>query len=264
MSLVILVVLLHHGSSLLRSQAPISTLWEEEAVVQKMTNGYHPMIRFGCWDIQRYNRSKTYMFVTPEMVQQGVFEIRDNHYSFKAIMAIEIENADKSKLTQNMSPGEARSFADAYTKSMYNFEGDYDKRTGKLSISYPVKGTLKTFSLYATNGGDDQLTGNGANTGVAGLWQEPDPFPERMDAHTRDKIDELGLEHFIKEAGASESAMFNILDLRNDFTFRLHGQTGSWSRDGSTVILRPGQGVVRFQLSQDGKLLSGGKPAYIR
>jgi|GEM_PF-1976197 len=262
-----ILALLLHGRFALQSPDPGTTIWEEEPPVQKLPKKYYPMIRFGCWDITRFNRSSTYMFLTPTMVQQGTFRIEGNHYMFQAVMASELENADKAKLQSNMSPEEAQKFQKSYVKAMYNFEGYYDNSTGCLTISYPVEGMLQSFRLYDTTAGDNQRGAlAGADSGFVGLWHSPDPHPGRLDARTRDKVQEQGLQHFIGEAMESDGNHFNVLDLRSDLTYRQHGDEGGWKRNGSTLsIFPPGKKPVTFQISRDGrKLILGGRAAYVR
>src|SRR5665213_3921202 len=79
------------------------SMWEEEPIVQR-ERAYHPMIRFGSWQIIRFSLSTTYMFATPDLIQQGQFSVSDGQYFFRAVMANELENSDKSKLTEGMGP----------------------------------------------------------------------------------------------------------------------------------------------------------------
>lgn len=241
-------------------------VWEELPAAQR-SPGYHPIIRFGCWNITRYTKSTTYMFASPELVQQGIFSIRDGHYTFQAIMANELERADIGKLTADMNAEAAQKLRYKYAQSMFSFEGDYDASTGALTIAYPVKGHTLSYELHATTEGDNSRTPSvsDAERGLVGLWQAPDPYPERLDAHWRAKIEEDGLPHFADEAKASDGAMFGILDLRVDATFRSHALEGSWSRDGQWLVLRAEGHTKRLQISSDGqKLISDGKTAYQR
>jgi len=262
---VITLALLHRGGYLSPKQVPISPLWEEEAIEQKISSGYHPKIRFNCWDITRYKRSTTYMFKTPDLIQQGQFQVSNGHYYFHAVMANELENYDRDKLTQDADPATRRKFEEAYAKSMIDFEGEYNDVTKVLRISYPVKGMMKSFSLYATNQGDEAIQSSRLSdgTGVVGLWQAPDPFPERLDAKTRGKIDDRGLMPFFREAGSSDSALFSILDIKADGSYRSGGETGSWSVDGSTLRLSTGVGTIEFQIGPSG-LMKGGHVVYMR
>ncbi|WP_144241259.1 hypothetical protein [Fimbriimonas ginsengisoli] len=258
--------LLHVGGHVLHPAAPVSPLWEETPMEQ-LNPGYHPMIRFGSWEITRFNRSTTYMFLTPDMVQQGQFQANGNRYFFRAVMANELENADKDKLIADMDGGTARGFNEAYARSMSNFEGNYDRSTNTLTISYPVKGMLRTFQLHPTNQGDDRLpmAASGAERGLVGLWQAPEPFPDKLDARTRTKVQEEGLQMFFQEASASDGAQFAVIDLRPDHSFRDHSTIGSWQRNGSTLTMFAKGKRLDLQISGDGsKLLSRGKAVYVR
>jgi hypothetical protein len=67
-----------------------------------------------------------------------------------------------------------------------------------------------------------------------------------------------------KEASASNGAQFGSLDLRCDKSFRIHATVGTWQKNGSALKLRAEGHEMVFTISKDGKLLSGGKPAYVR
>lgn len=229
--------------------------------------GYHPMIRFSSWQITRLERSKTYMFLTPDFVQQGQFDVQGSTYSFRAVMANELENADVSKLIADMSPEPSSGFGKAYARSMSNFQGTYDESNHALSITYNVDGVPHTYDLHATDEGDGQLAVTAAadEIGLVGLWQPPDPFPGKLDAKTRSKIEEDGLQRFMKEASESEKPLFKVVDLRVNKTFRLHSTIGTWRKTGQTVILSSNGIDQAFQLSSDGQsLLVDGKVALIR
>jgi len=259
----IALAFLIHGRSFVES-TPSGALWEETMEVQRVP-GYHPMIRFSSWDITRFNRSTTYMFVTPDFIQQGQFQERNGHYFFRAVMANELENSDKDKLFSEIDAGTANKLNEAYAKSMSNFEGDYDEYSKTLYITYPVKGMLQRFSLHDTMEGDDQRGSLGIDRSVVGLWHEPEPYPDKLDARTRGKVDDRGLVPFFKEAGASEGAQFNVIDLRADRTLRIHGKGGMWGRNGSTLTLTFDKGSMSLEISADGrKLLSRGKAVYVR
>ena len=147
-----------------------------------------------------------------------------------------------------------------------NFEGSYNRKTGALTIAYPYKGVLTRYVLYDTTQGDrDRAVAVGDNERfLIGFWHQPEPFPEKLDARTRQKIQENGLKIFMKEAGASEGAMFNVLDLRADRTFRCHAKTGTWNIvDGNVLVLHSDR-EVKFGITRDGKLVQGGKVAYTR
>lgn len=239
--------------------------WEELPEIQALP-GFHPFLRFGSWNITRFDKGTTYMFKTPDMVQQGQFRVADNQYTFRAVMANELENADKAKLADEMGAG-ADGFNRAYARSMANFEGSFDPASGSLTISYRVDGAMKQFDLYPTNVGDD-TRGNaltGAEAGVAGIWQAPDPFPERLDAKTRSKIEENGLKRFMDEASQSDAAQFAVLDIRTDHTFRIHEKVGRWQRKGAKVEFSSGNSTVTVQISPDSrKLLGDGRTLWVR
>lgn len=257
------VVLGAHG---LRSTNPVS-FWEEAPTVQKLP-GYHPFLRFNCWEIIRFNKSSTYMFASPDMVQQGQYQRQDGKYFFRAVMAFELENSDKSKLEAQMDSEASRHFEEAYARSLSNFTGSYNANSGALFITYPVNGVLQSFELHATNEGDELRSYrlSDADRAVAGLWQQPDPFPEKLDARTRAKIDEHGLVRFFQEAIKSNAAQFSILDLRVDHTFRQHSHQGTWELSGSTLILLPEDGGRKeLQVSADrSQILAGGKVILVR
>jgi hypothetical protein len=245
---------------------PSGQLWEETPTVQQFP-GYHPMIRFSSWDITRFNRSTTYMFLTPDLVQQGQYTVSGSDYYFRAVMANELENADKAKLVAEIGPEVGGGFNDAYARSMQNFRGSYDQSSRALYISYPVKGVLTNFTLYLTTDGDDQLQSavSGDERGMVGLWHAPNPYPDKLDARTRSKIDDRGLRPFFNEAASCDGAQFSLLDLRADKSFRIHGTVGTWQKSGSTLTLIANGKPIQFGISGDGtKLLQGGKPAYIR
>jgi hypothetical protein len=254
------------GAKRWASTNPVS-LWEEAPAIQK-TPGYHPMIRFNCWDIIRFNKSSTYMFASPDMVQQGQYQRQNGQYAFRAVMAFELENSDKDKLKSEMDPEAAPRFAEAYARSMSDFPGRYNSNSKSLFVSYPVNGIIKTFELHATNEGDETRSDRLSNSekSVSGLWQQPDPFPEKLDARTRAKIDEHGLERFFQEAIKSNAAQFTILDLRVDHTFRQHSHQGNWELDGSTLVLLPEEGGRKeLQVSSDrSQILAGGKVILVR
>ena len=48
-----------------------------------------------------------------------------------------------------------------------------------------------TFELHATNEGDAQLPFrvSDSEAGLVGLWDAPEPYPEKLDARTRAKIE---------------------------------------------------------------------------
>ncbi len=244
-----------------------ASVWEELPNVQKLP-GYHPMLRFGCWQIIRFNLGTTYMFVTPDFVQQGQYEAGDGQYSFRAVMANELENADVRKLLGGMDAPSGHELEKSYAKSMSNFEGSYSDATNIFTVTYPVDGKLKTYQLHATTEGDDQLpvTVSGSMRGMIGLWHTPEPFPDKLDARTRYKIGDLdGLQRFAGEAKESNGAEFGILDLRSDGTFRIHATLGSWKREGSTLTLFAAGKRIELTVSANGAKLSlNGKAAYQR
>ena len=261
-----MVAALLHGSLAMQQAAPVGELWEESASAQQI-RGYHPMIRFSSWTITRFNRSSTYMFLSPDMVQQGQFEVTGNRYFFRAVMANELENADKSKLMADMDPGAARSFDEAYARSMSNFEGRYDPGKKALYITYLVKGIPKTYELHSSTEGNEQrkVSISDFERGLAGVWYTPEPFPNKLDARTRNKVQEQGLQLFVGEAAASEGAIFSQLDLRVDRSFRIHETIGTWSRNGSILTLSANGKTKQYEISRDGmKLTMGGKAAYVR
>ena len=242
-------------------------LWEETPEMEKEP-GVHLMVRFNTPSTMiRFSPSRNYMVVTPDMIQQGQFQYQDGHFNFRAVSAFELENADIAKITADMEPHAGHSLAEAYARSMSNFEGDYNESSQTLSVSYPVKGYLQGFNLHATNEGDDQLPLDGvaANSGLIGLWQGVEPYPGKLDARTRAKIELDGLQHFAKEAMASNSAQFSLLDLRRDGRFRIHSTVGTWRRNGSILVLLAENKETDLAISSDGsKLLTGGKPIYVR
>ncbi|HLK16808.1 MAG TPA: hypothetical protein VKT78_18515 [Fimbriimonadaceae bacterium] len=245
---------------------PMGPLWMELPIAA-LRPGFHPAIRFASWDITRFTRSTTYMVTTPDMVQLGQFQVQDGHYTFKAVMANELENADIAKLTADMNPDAARELRAKYARSMFSFEGTYEGSTNALTISYPVRGIMQSFELHAYTEGDNTLpvTVSDAARGFIGLWNAPDPYPGRLDAHWRTKIEEDGLQHFANEAKASDGAVFSALDLRSNGTFRYGFDQGTWDKDGGWIVLVTAKAKIRFQISGDGrKLLMGGKPAFVR
>lgn len=259
------LALLITRTPMLASDAP-GSLWEETPVMLKLP-GYHPMIRFGTWEITRFNRSTTYMFATPDLVQQGQYQASNNRYFFRAVMANELENADKAKLVDDMEPGAAEGLNRAYARSMSNFEGTYNPKTRALYISYMVNGIMKQFELHDMTEGDDQLTPRLSDfeRGLPGFWHAPDPYPGKLDARTRTKIQENGLQMFANEASASDGAQFNVLDVRVDKTFRQHGTLGTWVREGQMLVLIVDGHRSSLEISRDGtKLLKNGKTAYVR
>ncbi|HWD39421.1 MAG TPA: hypothetical protein VG944_11260 [Fimbriimonas sp.] len=264
----LLLAVLTHGHAAHKTPVSGSMFWEELAYVQAMKMGkYMPMIRFGCWDIIRYPKAQTYMFVTPYFVQEGTFRSDGVNYSFHAVMANELGNADVAKIKADMNPQAAAKFALAYAQSMIDFTGTYDKSNGVLKIAYPVKGMLTPFELHMTTEGDDGLASVLADgeRGIAGLWHAPDPPPELLDAKTQYKIGGLeGLERFVTQAIGADGSEFGIVDFRVDHTFRIHDKIGNWSKSGSTVRLTyQGKVIMVLTMSADGKLLSGGKLAYV-
>jgi hypothetical protein len=244
----------------LAAGTPVSggDLWEELPPVQKLP-AFHPSLRF--------KPSSTYMFATPDFIQQGKYQVIDNHYYFRAIMASELENSDVNKLAPDMGE-QGQKFREAYARSMSNFEGDYNESAGTLTVFYPVNGKPGRFELHMYTEGDNLLTPalTDSDRGMPGLWHAPEPFPDMLDARTRYKIGGLeGLQQFFKEAGKSDGAQFAVLDLRVDKSYRYHGILGRWQKNGQTVILKGEGGEIQLTLSADGqKLMSGGKASFIR
>lgn len=265
MILAALVTMVGLGTAL-EAPKPMGMLWEEPPSVQQ-TPGYHPMLRFGCWDITRFSRSSTYMFQSPYMVQQGQFSSQGTKYSFRAVMANEIEVADKDKLISEFDPQQADQIGKAYATSMSDFPGTYNPTRRSLTISYKVRGVMRTFDLYAVNEGDDRLPTkvSGPARALVGLWGAPDPHPQRLDARTRQKIDEMGLQRFFDEAAQSDAAVFAVMDLRPDGSVRYHKETGTWKLEGSTLSIAFSMSKQVFQLSRDGsQLLNAGRVVFVR
>jgi hypothetical protein len=262
-----IVALMFSAVSAFKQPVNGSMVWEE-TVADQQRKGYHPSLRFSSWEITRFNMSTTYMFVTPQYIQQGQFEVHGNRYTFRAVMANDFENADIAKLMANMDPESARTLGQNYAKSMQNFEGEYDKDRNTLTVTYPVEGRPTAFELHPYTDGDDKLTmvAGSDERPYIGLWHAPEPFPDRLDARVRYKIGDIdGLRQFGKEAGASEGAQFGLLDLRPDLTFRIHSKVGNWQRSGSTLSLILEGKQIDYAISPDGtKLLARGKPAYVR
>lgn len=269
MTCALVLALLHYGKGIVFGR-PASPTWEEP-VIKQMEPSFHPWLRFGCWDITRFNRSSTYMMSTPSgLVQQGQFEVRNGHYFFRAVMANEVENADIASLTTEISPSGAEKLRKAYAEAMSNFEGIYNQSTKTLSISYPVKGMLTRFDLHAINEDDAGLQtqafgATASDKAVMGLWCAPEPFPSKLDARTRAKVQEQGLQHFFGEARTSDSAQLSVMDLKPDKSFRIHASTGMWIRSGSTLSLIVKGHATNYQISSDGtKLLQDGHVVFER
>ncbi len=244
---------------------PAPQLWLESVAAMQVP-GYHPMLRFGSWDVTRFERRTTYLFLTPDMVQEGQFEVSGTQYSFRAVMANELENSDKSRVLAELDSGSAFEFDNAYARSMQNFRGKYNPSDGSLTVTYLVKGTMRSYQLHDITAGDDNVsvTVSGSERGLVGLWQAPEPHPDMLDARTRGKIDDRGMMPFVKEAGESDGSQFGVMDLLANRTFRIHDKAGTWSSDGRTLTLMcpPAKPMV-FQIS-NGKLMAGGKVAYVR
>ena len=242
-------------------------IWEETVIAQQKP-GYRPMLRFNTQSTMiRFSPASNYMFVTPGFIQQGQFQTDDGKFSFRAVSANELERADIAKLAAGMEPPAAKALVGKYTISMDDFDGVYDPSDGSLTVEYRVGGALQHFALHLTTEGDDQLPLLVPDTsaGFIGLWYAPEPFPDKLDARTRTKIELDGLQRFFDEAGASNAAQFGILDLRRNATFRMHGIVGTWSRSNSILRLNVKGQKTDFTISADGaKLLLGGKPVFVR
>lgn len=242
--------------------------WEEQAIIQKLP-GYHPMLRFEApFEMLGFNQTSRFMFATPNFVAEGHYSVRDGHYYFHPVAAMLIGNREVNMLLADKDPGTQRKLHKAYADSLDDFEADYNQRTGILFLTYRVDGLMKTFQLLKYSEPDNYVSrfATDSERSLIGLWGAPEPFPEKLDCQTRYKIGGLeGLEQFTKEASASEAAVFALLDLRGDKSFRLHGKIGTWSRNGSTLTLREGKDETRFTISSDNsKLQLGGKTAFAR
>jgi hypothetical protein len=267
MSASILLALMLHGGLAGQHAAVGGMMWEETALKQS-TPDFHPFLRFNTQSTMiRFSPSSNYMLTTMGLVQQGQFQVQDGHYTFRCVSANELEKADISKLAADMSPHDAKSLVGKYIASTYDFEGNYDDSNGALTIAYPIGGKLQSYQLHLTTEGDDQLPlmVPEASAGMVGLWYAPEPYPDKLDARTRAKIDLDGLPRFAKEAEASNAAQFGILDLRRNGSFRIHSILGPWQKLGSTLRLKVKTQNVDFAISPDGtKLLLGGQVAYVR
>ena len=255
----LLLALALHGHAAAKQAVLGNMFWEEPASVQQY-EGYHPILRF--------LPGSSYMFVTPFFIQQGKYQVRDGHYDFRAVTAYELENTDKDKLKGDMNPKEAEKFQFAYAQSLWNFQANYNKLNETLYVTYPVKGELKEYKLYATTAGDSPVPSNMAyeDRGLIGVWHAPEPFPDRLDARTRYKIGDLeGLQRFFKEAMESDGAQFNIIGIKTDKTYRSHKMTGGWHRDGNLLLVKTDTGTSKFTISSDGlKLLLGNRVAFLK
>jgi hypothetical protein len=242
-------------------------IWEETAI-QQQRPGFHPMIRFNTPSTMiRFSPAENYMLTTLDFVQQGQFQSSDGNYQFRSVSAMELEKADVAKLAAEMDPQAAKEFEGKYVNSTRDFEGTYDQSESTLTITYPIGGKPQSFALHLTTEGDDQLPLLVTDEAAAliGLWHAPEPFPDKLDARTRAKIDLDGLQRFAKEAAASNAAQFGIIDLHRDGTFRMHDIVGRWGRNGSILRLFIKGGEKDLAISTDGaKLLEGGKPAFLR
>jgi len=152
---------------------------------------------------------------------------------------------------------------------MNSLVADYNENDGSLTLTCIVDNKPKTYTLYAYTSGDDQLAvlAADAERSMVGLWNAPEPFPEKLDAKWRYKIGGLeGLQQFFKEAMQSDAAQFGLLDLRSDKTYRMHAEIGRWQRSGSTLqLFPPDSPEIDFTISANGRdLLSHGKAAYTR
>lgn len=238
-----------------------NNVWEETAFEQKLKEKigeYCPKLRF--------NRESTYMFATPDFIQQGKYSVEDNHYYFKAIMANELENSDVNKLAPEMGAGVGQKFREAYARSMSNFEADYNSKTGELILSYPVKGMLKTFHLlpFSNPAGLVAVRADDPDLQNRTLWHAPEPFPDKMTARDRNRFFGLeGLQQFMGEASASDGAQFALLDLRPSHAFRAGSTVGRWTQEGTTLTLMADGGRVQFTIVDGQKLVSGGKTKFI-
>jgi hypothetical protein len=255
----LLLALISHWSFAPPAVVSGSMEWEETPAVQKFP-GYHPMLRF--------NRESTFIFKTLDFIAEGKYQRQGAHYDFHPLMAYEIENSDVDKLASDMDAKNGEKFRVAYFHSMANFDADYREATGTLHLNYVVEGIPKSFELHAYTEGDDQLPylASADERGLPGLWSAPEPFPEKLDARTRYKIGGLeGLQQFFREARASDSSQFSLLDLRVDKTFRMHATVGKWVKSGSTLKLIDGVNELDLTISSDGRnLMSGGKAIFTR
>jgi hypothetical protein len=228
--------------------------------MEQQLPGYHPKLRF--------NASSTFIFQTPDYIAEGHYTQQGTNYYFHPELAFELNHADVDKLTADLDPESRDKQQKAYARSLFEFPAEYVPSSGMLSLPYPVEGVPTTFALYPFTAGDDSLisTLSASERGLAGVWCAPDPFPEKLDSKTRYRIGGLeGLQRFCHEAIASDSAQFGVIDLRVDGTYRSGGKMGYWSRDGSTVKLVMGIQVTTLTISPDGgKLMSGGRTAYVR
>jgi hypothetical protein len=151
---------------------------------------------------------------------------------------------------------------------MSNFQADFSESTNALQLTCPVEGIVKRFELHAYTEGDDMLSNTAADNerGMVGVWHAPEPYPDKLDARTRYKIEGLeGLQRFFKEAQASDGAQFGLLDLRSDKSYRSHATIGRWTRSGSTLKLMADGAELDLTISSDGsKLYGGGKVLFVR
>ncbi len=234
--------------------------WDEPVAVQKASpREFHPVLRF--------MSSSTYMLTTPDFIQQGKFSVSGSHYYFRAVTAMELENYFKDRLVEAMNPSQARLNNEAYARSMQNFEGDYEERTGSLEFTYRVKGNLRSFHVYRVTGDRPYpaQSADAGDQGLVGLWQGPDRFPERLDGKVRYKIGGLeGLQDFAKEADASEGSLMSFIDLYPNHQYRVHGKSGIWVHNGSQLTLIEGSDRIILNITSDGKLKAGNTVVFVR
>lgn len=260
----LLFVLAGHASAFRLTPVSGSEVWEETPVVQKLP-GYHPLLRFNPSSQYAYGRDtkNDFIFLSPDYICEGKYQVQDDHYTFHPLTCFQCGNWELNKLVEGMDPQRQRKIHEAYARSMQDFEADYNESTGLMHLSHEVEGHMQTFELHTYTEGDDQLSGDGQ--GVAGLWHAPEPFPDKLDAKTRNKIDLDGLAKFSEEAKASDGAQFGLLDVRVDSTYRNGARVDRWARSGSILKLFIDGKEMDLDISANGqKLLSHGKTVYVR
>ena len=233
--------------------------WEETPIAQKAPV-YHPFLKF--------TSSSSFYFQTPTYTVEGHYQMTDGHYVFRPETVIQLGHRELVLLVAEMNEQKLEKVERDYADSMATFPADYNRSNNALYLTYSEGGKSKTYELHEYTEGDDQLdsTVNSSEQALIGLWNAPDPYPEKLDARTRYKIGGIeGLQDFSKEASASDGSQFGLLDLRVDKTYRIHAQVGTWTRSGSILRLFYQGTEQDLTMSPDGtKLLMGGKKVYIR
>lgn len=143
--------------------------------------------------------------------------------------------------------------------------GTWSEDHQTLTVQIFAEGIMKTYTLHPLEYGDEARPKSTDDTDqmFPNTWFGPEPHAERLDSKDRFRWGGLdGLRQFSKEAEQSDGNQFNLLDLRQDRTFRVFGDDGTWQYrdDKHQLVLLPSDGKpIYYDVSPDFKfLLQGG------